>query len=344
MSDPYQKIKASSWNRFLTRYLHVEPTLLGETHEFLFKSRKVRVQLPNESLEKYLDADSSPPAKESRIAIKGYMKKDGRRIPISVQNKNVDLTIEIPQEITIHNEMLLKPHNWSDDLQTSQINFLNNLADEYGEIAEKAFEYWVKVLRWKSRNATITRPEIRHYHSGLTTYLFENESKKRIWGGKQFITATRYKPLNGKMWASAQRALKDSRKPPLFYEFYFDGIEHRKNEDFQRAVVDFAVACEVLMRSTLNSSLPTELPSSIEGYIDDANIRTIMSKMFSDLLTESGGNEFNSISSDLHKLFDARNQALHKGNIPNLTDDITTKYQNVTKRFIEIKENRKFWK
>ena len=67
------------------------------------------------------------------------------------------------------------------------------------------------------------------------------------------------RPVTETDWANIERALSLGQSSPLFYQLYFDGIEHLDSGDLRRAVIDFAIACEVLLKTLLERRLPPTL-------------------------------------------------------------------------------------
>ena len=140
-----------------------------------------------------------------------------------------------------------------------------------------------------------------------------------------------------------EAALISGEESPLYFNTFFDGIEHKKIGDFQRAVVDFAVACEVFMRTKVMNKIPLELMSSMKDYIDEANIRIVLTKFFPNLLSAGGQLEYKKILSNLHQLFDNRNQILHSGNLPGLSEQQIKKFQESTNHLIYFDDHPDYW-
>jgi len=132
-------------------------------------------------------------------------------------------------------------------------------------------------------------------------------------------------------------ALEDGLKPPVFNDLMFDGEEHLKTGDLQRAVVDLAVACESFMRIMVMQQLPDNLSDALRKYIDEANIRQVLNHFFPEILNEDESRLLKRINSDLQRLFAARNTILHSGYKEDLTLSDCQKFLDVTRKLISIR-------
>src|SRR5690606_929616 len=129
-------------------------------------------------------------------------------------------------------------------------------------------------------------------------------------------------------------ALKNNLMPPVYYDLMFDGEEHLKHGDLQRAVVDFAVACESCLRIYVGKNLSKGLSHLSKKQLDETNIRQVLTKIFPTLLRNDQKQAFNGIEPKLHQLFDDRNTIMHSGQKENLTVNKCYKHRETTRRLI----------
>ena len=336
-------IRAVAWNRFHTRFLAVDPTLLGKTHSFKYLQHSVKLTVPSADTAKLLAEQHAPPRDGARVELLAWRKQGRKNVPTIVAIADVDLLIEIPQSIRVHAQMLVRPPNAYDLLSEADVSSLNRLGTQFRGEAEAAIDYWFRVLRWKSRLGSIGRPLVRDSRTGWATYLLDKRSRQRLWAAPLTATALLATPVTPPQWREAQRALTKGEQPPIYFDLYFDGVEHKKISDFQRSVVDFAVSCEVLMRKSLMDSLPTSFPPGLTTYIDHAHIRPVMTKFFPELLSQHGRAALDAISSKLNRLFDARNDILHSGHAQGLTEPLVSEFQAATLRLISLPDDTRNW-
>lgn len=175
-------------------------------------------------------------------------------------------------------------------------------------------------------------------------YLIEKRSLKRVWIPLTVLTSPATDPVTELEWKATQSALKKSEIPPLYYEILFEGIEHRKSRDVKRSVIDFAVSSEVYLRSKIIESLPKEISAPALEYLDEANIRRVLTKLFPVLLSSTGLTQFKKIEGNLHQLFDARNEALHSGTLTRITDTDLGNFESSAKKLIALEDTSGNWK
>jgi len=324
------QIEAVSWNRFLTRYLAIVPGLLGGRHQFIFDGKAATIELPSH------DEISEDPAHQGRAEIFSWREVDGTKIPTRVWINSVDVRVQLDRKVHVPEQVLCQPPNAYDILSKEKQQQLNGLAEDYGSIAERVFDTWLRTLRWKTNNGLIGRPQVIGPQSGWTTYLIQETSMHRFWAAHQVFKVPYGQPVTPTEWNEVEQALNNGIASPVYYDLMFDADEHLRLEDFQRSVVDAAVACESYMRQKVMQHLPSSLHDSIRKYVDEANIRQVLNNFLPELLNEEQMKIVKGISSSLQQLFNARNTILHSGRKTDLTLDECQKYLDVTRKLIAI--------
>jgi len=225
-------LELESWNRFIIRNLTVETDLVGLFHEFQFDEKRVRIQLPSA---KYLPGEDG---EGEKLSCNSWRLVDGKQVPTKYWVHEVDVTILIPNRITIPEEVLSRQPNAYDIYSQAEQDRLDEIANQYGGLAEKAFDIWIRVLRWKCNNSAIGRPAIHGSRSGWSTYLIHENISQSVWASNDTMVAKGSKPMTSLEWQAVETAMQANNMPPIYFELMFDSIEHIKNEDLQRAVVD----------------------------------------------------------------------------------------------------------
>jgi len=339
------RVNSASLDRFLTRHLLISPELIGREHSFSFRGRKVRIKLPTAKLSDLATVASLlEQLQQYRMAILAWKADEGPSSATIVEVESADVTVAVAAKLVIHQNMLRTSPNRPETLTESQVSTLYATVDSNRQIALDAFDYWVRVMRWVSKDPSIGRPEMRGVTSGWPTYLVQARTGKEFWAGPIQATVIMKEPIGTSQWKAASKALREGIQPPIYYDLYFDGVEHRKLGDFERATTDFAVACEVVIRTKTIESLPPDLSPAVLNYVDEAGIRRVVEKFFVELLTEEGLARFNRVSSRLHQLFDARNTILHSGSKADLSEDQTSLFQQATRELIGLEEDAAVWK
>ena len=87
----------------------------------------------------------------------------------------------------------------------------------------------------------------------------------------------------------------------------------------------------------VSNSLPSDLNNSVREYLDDANIRSVLTKFVPEILTDKERQKLKQIESRLHKLFDVRNDIVHTGQSPAMEVPDCAKFLETTKTLIRIR-------
>ncbi len=319
-----------SWNRFITRNFAVVPELLGQASEFQFEKGQITIELP--TADKLTDSKTD----DSPLRIVSYKEEDGCKIPLKIAVNNVDVLVRLKRRVNIPEEVLTRHPNPIDLLSNGQQKQLDKLAKAHGDVANRAFDLWIRTLRWKSGNGAIGRPDIHGAKSGWGTYLLNNETMHRFWVSHEPITLYMYECITLAEWYEVEETLKRGQESPVYIDLMFDGIEQFNLGYLQRSVVDLAAACEAFMRARVTQNLPKGLNDAVLAYIGEANIRRVQEHLFKETLSEEQMKLLKNINSHLNQLFDARNTILHSGHKEDLTLADCKKYIEATKKLIAI--------
>jgi hypothetical protein len=331
------QINILSWRRYLTRNLTVVPELLGLSHKFAFKNGQVKIELPSaDNLPKEITDMSIMESDDSPVAIKSYREEGSRKIPTGVSVKSVDVQVDLGETVTLPEEVLARQPNPVDLLSKEQQIQLDRIMNCHADFADEAFDRWIRILRWKSGNGSIARPEIHGLESGWGTHLLNGTTKRRFWRSPLIMTVYLDNPITLPIWHDVEATVKYGQESPVYVDLMFDGIEQLKVGNLQQSVVHLAVACEAFMRTKVMQSLPDNLTTAVVKYIDEANIRQVQERLFKDTLNHEQTKLLESINSRLHQLFDARNTILHSGRKEDLTPADCQQYIQATKKLIAI--------
>jgi hypothetical protein len=333
------KLAVASWNRFIPRNLYIKPELVGATHSFSLEGFNISIKLPGAQHIHTEPSRGDLFCEGDLLALNSWKEEKGVNVPLEFEVLGVDIEVLISEEIYLSEEVLNRNPCAFDIISDSQQAQLNQLAKRHETVAEKAFDLWVRTLRWKCNNYSIGRPEISGCESGWSTYIIAKPLNKRIWSTASVIHVNIRKPVTSETWSKVEYALKDQCAPPVYIDLMMDASEHLQLDDFQRTTVDLAIACETYLRMLVSKNLPVNLPSSLSSYIDDANIRQVLDKFVIDILGESELKILKKIRKKLHRLFDTRNKIVHKGESNGLTKELCIEFLETTRNLFVITDD-----
>ena len=215
---------------------------------------------------------------------------------------------------------------------------LNKLAARCGDVAHRAFDLWIRTLRWKANDFWIGLPEGTVVATGLQVEIREKDTPNRLWtGGDELITVYLEKVVTTKVWDDVSAALLSGLEPPIFYDLLYDAMAHLVvRGDLKRAVVDAAVAAETYMRTIVQEGFPDGLDEPFQTYINEANISQVISKFFPTHLDGQQSRTYKALKPDLHKLFNARNGIMHYGRKGGLTAQKCQRFIHRVRDLLEL--------
>jgi len=331
------QINIRSWRRYLTRNLTIVPELLGLSHEFAFRNGQVKIELPSaDNLPKEITNESIMESRDSVVTIKSYREEAGCKLPLAVSVKSVDVQVDLDEVVTLPEEVLTRQPNPVDLLSKEQQTQLDKIMNSHTDFADEAFDRWIRILRWKSDNGSIARPEIHGLDSGWGTHLLDSATKRRFWRSGVTVTVYLDHAITLQIWHDVEATIKQGQESPVYVDLMFDGIEQLKVGNLQQSVVHLAVACEAFMRTRVMQNLPKGLSATVVKYIDEAPIRQVQERFFKDTLDNEQKKVLKSTNSRLHQLFNARNTVLHSGRKEDLTSADCQQYIGATKKLITI--------
>ena len=308
------QINIVSWHRYLTRGLVVAPELLGLSHDFTFKTGSVKVELPsNDALPKKVTDTSTLEPDDALVTVTASRKEGDYWVPTKVLVKSVDVQVDLIETVTLPEEVMTRHPNPVDLVSKEQRTQLDEMTKSHGGLADEAFDWWVRVLRWKSGKGWIARPEIHGSDSGWGPCLLDRATKRRLWQGPLVLNATIHDAVTLPIWHDVEAAIKQGQESPVYVDSMFDGIEQFKADNLQLSVVYLAVACEAFMRARVVRHLPKGLSATVLKYIHEAPVSQVRDRFFKDTLDNEQKKILTRVNPRLRALFKARNKILHWG-------------------------------
>jgi hypothetical protein len=314
------RVELTCWNRFHTRNLAVALELLGQSHVFALGEHEVGICLPSADR---LPKDYTPGTHVigDRLSISGWQRtQDGGYQPLEVHVDDVDVVIGIPGKYTIPEGALSRPAIAYELFSEQQRKYLDKLTMDYGNIARRAFDLWIRTVWWKADAYRIGLPEVIDVETGWSTYLHEKETQKDVWASGHIFTVYAAKVVTDEQWDEISEALNSGEQPPIYWDLLYDAMGHLERGDLQRAIVDAAVAAETYMKTKVHEGLPPDLDDPLRKYIDSAQIWRVRDKFFPARLEAEQRKQYSTLKPVLNQLFDDRNDIMHTGQKEGLTE------------------------
>lgn len=322
------EISSLSTSRFLSRNLVVASSVIGAEHQFTFNNHEVKILLPTmDSVESDRNSNAN-----AYVGARSALNNE----PIEYDIQKVDVEIKLAEKLTIPKEVLNRPIKAYDLFSENEQEELNRISDQQHLLAEKAFEYWLRVIRWISDDFRIGRPLVKGFRSGWATHLLDAESHKNIWAQTQVLTLSGYKMLTIEKWQEIQEKLSSNAQPPIYIELLHDGEENLALGDYKYALINFEMSCEIFIKQIVNSGLPENLTTKIRKHIEDASISKYSDQFIEAFLDYDLKKKYQVLKPKLKKLFTDRNVLVHTGKIDLLNEELCRSYQKVTRDLLSL--------
>ena len=301
---------------------------MGSEHRFVFENSMFAIKIPS------IDQVDRGQGYDEVASVGARRVVDNE--PLEFHIHKVDVEVSIPVIVSIPSEVLDRPANAYDLFSNEEQKRLNKIAEQHQSIAEKAFEYWIRIVRWVCDDPRLGRDQIEDFHSGWSTYLIGEESGTKIWIQGLVLHVRGYKTLRLEEWNEIQSRLSQGSQPPIYVELKHDAEENIRLGDYRRSLVDMAIACETFLRIAVLQTLPSELNTKLAEYIEEANVSQYINKFFPEIIDEATNKQFKKLKSDLSSLFDRRNKLMHMGKDDGIDEKLCLRFLKVTQELVSL--------
>jgi hypothetical protein len=280
----------------------IKPILCGAQHRFTFEKCDVTVSLPQRPIERQIQKLGQP-LQVTRSRIKPKMP-----LTFAVNEVYVTLDPRDKRRIPVGAIGTVNVTHFTNRQRTA----LDKITWRLEEIGQRAFEYWLSMLRWKSANYRIRPTYGRRESFGLRTYLRDKSSGTNFYRPTLTFTAAREYPLMRKDWKDAECALGNRQDVPIWRDYLADAHTRHMCDDPRRAIVSLAVASETLLRRIAHQFLAHPSNEEFQKMVGQISI-----SRFIESWTKLGLNASRWLKQcepeKIKKVFDKRNAIMHRG-------------------------------
>ena len=128
--------------------------------------------------------------------------------PIKYNVHQLDFTVGINSKVDLVDDILHHAPNAYEIIPTTLQKQLNNLANEYEEIADRAYDYWLSIMRWATDDYRIGRVGVSDNQSGWGARLKEPLSNQFVWIATRTLNSISIPAVTGEQWTTAAERLR----------------------------------------------------------------------------------------------------------------------------------------
>ncbi len=235
-------VNPTSWQRFPIRGLSVVPSIVGATHRFAVRRCAVEIRLPP------LPANKPKAAAawwgNDEIFCSAYR----HNRPTCFEVFSVDVAVRLNRSVRV---LLDSSGGVRRDLRGEQYERLNRLASVADGLAREAIERWLAVLRWQSGKYWIALSDAPAAPTATSTRLVDGSTGERFFSSPIVVHGSVSSPMPRRVWTATGQALAKDVRPPLWFDFLFDGQRRLRVDDRRGGIICLAVACEMILRALI---------------------------------------------------------------------------------------------
>jgi uncharacterized protein (UPF0332 family) len=321
-------IKAKTWHRFMASNFCVSADVMGSQHKFEFENYNVSVRLPG------IEAADRDNKYDQVASLSSSLSKTGEPLTFTVHK--VDMEIEIPKSLSAPKKALNKPPSQYDAFNDKQRESVDLICKGYPLIAERAYDYWLDIIRWSSSCSLIGQLQLSDKRSGWGIYIVDDSTDHRVWGCTQVIVVKREYEVSTEHWNTAQAHLSNNAELPMHIRFLHDADTSIENQLYEKAILELALSCEIYLRYSVFKTIPDTLSAELHAYIEEANINQYVGRFFKSLVDTSAESDYKRLTKELSSLISRRNSYVHMGVMDDANQDRCIRYSTAVKKLFSV--------
>lgn len=266
-----QSITCESSHQFYVNRLRVAAELVGAIHEFTHENRHVSIRIP--SLVCFLDNKME---NRQTIECDSWRIVDGQAVPISYSVACALIRIKVPEAHSVPDSALTQSPNRHELFPKADQDRMESILRDSDQFAKNALDYWLQILRWKTRIGYIGEPTFMANPRALGPTLVEPKTGRSFWNASHVLVLPPEHTISLDEWCSSQDALAQGARPPVWFPF-IDECEFRiRCGDFVGAILNLAIGLEAAVRALLSNQIAPPVEQLVVSVLDRSNFRFIL--------------------------------------------------------------------
>ncbi len=127
----------------------------------------------------------------------------------------------------------------------------------------------------------------------------------------------------------------------MYMKLKFDAQESMEIGNYERAIIELAMACEIYVKRSHSIYLPRDqLDEEVIKYIQKASISLYLKFFFKKIIIEKEKPKFEKVKDMILKLMEDRNSYMHRGVIENVTLEKSKNYLSAVEDLFNIEKSK----
>lgn len=308
-------------------HLVVGIDVAGRTHTFSIGDFDIEIELPpKEELPPTVRGGSADRSHNRHWALHSWAPQDGQLTATEAWPEYVRIRCVHREPVSIDFEV--------DRTDPQAMHPIRVLQDDFSGIQKTAIAHWLDIMRWKSGEHSLGRQGLGGA-SWEARPLKDAVTDQELMHGSVNMAVKRFRAVTSEVWHEAQAALKTGDQPPLPFLYHSEGVEQLALGNVRRAILDFAIAAEVHVKTQIDVALHPGTRSSVRELIQRAPAIRHLESLFQDHLDAGDATTYQGLKARLKGLFKARNSVVHKGTYEVSRDSVQA-YRDAVESLLEL--------
>ena len=315
---------------FLAYKFSVAPSLAGAEHKFVYKGRSVKISLPKKP--KLEDRHNE----YSGISFNSWREVQGRKKPCAYNIHQVDVMFDTEETRMLKDEWIGVTR--VDLFTEAERKSFNRLVKKYEETLDKAYEYWIGVLRWVCDKPNMCQISYLQQGDFGGVNFIELKTEKEFYTSPIRTTVEFTSPIKKIDWTKAQNILSEGKEIPIWQLYYSEAFERLYIGDVRGYVISLAISSETIIRHVTSELLSPKAGEKFQAMVNTIPVSRLIDNWYKLGFDSKGWSSLHGQKNTIKKIFELKNGIMHRGESPELSKETKNKFGKAVRDFIDYSE------
>jgi hypothetical protein len=222
----------------------------------------------------------------------------------------------------------------------SERSRLDRLANKAAEVIDRAFDYWITIIRWKAENPTICQLSSNRQRTRWGTYLFDVKTRKRFYAPPLTFVVQGTIPITKQQWKRDREALSIHSEVPLCWLYFAEAHQRLQIDDIRGFIISLAIASETLIRQITQQFLREPINPMYQSMVNGISIGRIIDNWRKLGFDGKRWDQLKKEKELMKRVLELRNGIMHRGETPKLLQSTQRELSDAVKKFLKEGERQ----